>query len=89
MTEEEIRYERNERRKELDAQRDYYNAYYFGYANLPTCKEARHIHYMRYRDDFLRYFRYWRKNNPDYMKIWLKYNPDYMKTWYQNHLVIF
>lgn len=78
MTEEETRYGRNERRKELEAERDYYNAYYFGYANLPTTKEARHIDYMKHRDDFLRYLSYWRK-----------INPDYMKTWYQNHLEYF
>ena len=52
MTQEEIRYERNERRKELEEYRDRYNAYYFGYANIPTSKEARHLHYMKYRDAF-------------------------------------
>ena len=37
------------RRKELEEERDYYNAYYFGYANLPTCKEVRHLRYMQCR----------------------------------------
>jgi hypothetical protein len=45
------------RRKENEAYRDRFNAYYFGYANLPTCKEARHLYYMKYRDSVLAYMK--------------------------------
>ena len=31
------------RRKENEAYRDRFNAYYFGYANLPTCKDFKQI----------------------------------------------
>jgi len=39
MTEEEIRYERNERRKELESERDYYNAYYYDMLIYPLANK--------------------------------------------------
>jgi len=91
MTEEEIRYERNERRKELESERDYYNAYYYGYANLPTCKQARHLYYMQYRDSVLAYMKRRYHINKDrilaYNKRYYEINKDriaaYKEMYYQ------
>lgn len=67
-SEKERREVRKWRRKELEEYRDWYNAYYFGYANLPTCKEARHLRYMENRDRILAYMKryYQMKKKKDY-----------------------
>lgn len=66
--------------------RDYYNSYYFGYANLPDTKERRKIWrennkewIKTYRKIYYKHHSEWAKK---YNKIWRKFNPEYQKQWH-------
>jgi|SRR4030095_12157297 hypothetical protein len=65
--------------------RDYYNDYYFGYANLPDTKERQKLYYKWNKERIKSNQSIWRKYNREYPKIWKKSNPDYFKIWYQNN----
>src|SRR4030095_7525332 len=52
--------------------RDYYNDYYFGYANLPDTKERQKLYYKWNKERIKSNQSIWRKYNREYPKIWKK-----------------